>query len=278
MTPKKVRQTSTRGQPSQSWLFEVSVVLVLIGSFFVTTLIKQTEPEQLIVTVRQSDIDAAVKYQEDLRGHALDDATRQEVRAAIINDEVLFTEALRQNLHKTDSRVRKRLLSVMRSSMVNPPANPARPNYKSGSKQIQSNFPKTHHIRPTMCTLVDQRPSPQDLPAYLTALQAGTAGPQDGDGGVFGMPIRRLSRADLVRQFGPQVANALQEAALAHGLPDHQSLRHSLPAAAGPAPGRANRFRNKHDYIRRMYDMHETRRQQQSNIDALQSQYEIVVE
>ena len=70
------------------------------------------------ITVTQQTMDALIKADEELSQIPITEERKQSIIEEYIDEEVLIQEAFKRNLHKTDYRVRKQLLNLMRSSLT----------------------------------------------------------------------------------------------------------------------------------------------------------------
>ena len=112
---------------SKTMTDEPLIPFAIIGGvlFVIYGFSRPSDPVETI-EVRPATIRALETMQQDLVGRSLTEQERQDVLDGFIEDEVLMREAFRRQLEQKDSRVRKRLLDVMRSTLDQPVAPPTR--------------------------------------------------------------------------------------------------------------------------------------------------------
>jgi len=185
--------------------------LVVGGVLFFTYRALAPAPRDTIVVTRETAA-ALIQQYEILTGVAADAAQRETVIQGHIDDEVLLKEAFRRGYHETDFRTRKRLLSVMRTTLTQVQPAPSRAQleafYRSNQRKYDVGEVVTFdqvRFGPT------SEKMPADPDAVRAALIAGTDFTTMGDRGMsFPMPtLTDQSRSRIVADFGPDVYEAL---------------------------------------------------------------------
>lgn len=93
------------------------VVFAILGTgfFFVYKQIKVSKEE---ITISQQEIAILIQQNQELSPSPLTDSEKENIIQGYIDDEVLIREARKSGIDQTDSRVRKRMLQVMRSTLT----------------------------------------------------------------------------------------------------------------------------------------------------------------
>lgn len=107
----------------------------MLGALVYTAYAALTPQRRGVVEVKQSTIRVLQKQQEDLLGRPLTEEEKQTLVENHIDEEVLLLEAERRGFDKLDYRVRKRLLNVMRSTLIEQVPDPTRAQLEAYFRQ-----------------------------------------------------------------------------------------------------------------------------------------------
>ncbi len=125
----------------QTMVDEPLIPFALIGGvLFVVYGFRKPADNVETIEVRPATLRALETMRQDLVGRPLTDQERKEIVEGFIDEEVLTREAFRMELEKKDSRVRKRLLNVMRSTLDRPVAQPTRAQLQAYFRENQDQF------------------------------------------------------------------------------------------------------------------------------------------
>lgn len=218
------------------------------------------------------------RLQEELRGRPLSADERDALREGYIDDEILLREALRRGLQWSDSRVRQRLVRIMRGALTETVSDPS-------VAQLQTHFRNNieTYTAPESVTFEQvvfpwgQNVAEESLKDLHAQLRAG-ATPKSL--GAASMSERRhmpqASRADLVRAFGADFANRVFALTTGEWHGPIESVRgihlvrirerHLAQAAA---------FEDIESYVREDWRMTRLRDMQQERIAAIRQTYRI---
>ena len=232
------------------------------------------------ITIRPESIAALVQNEELLTGRPVDEEAKKRLRESYIDDEVLLREARRQGLDKTDSRVRKRLLGVMRFSATSVVPEPSRAQlevyYKENLDQYRSPPSVTFdHVYFGF----DSEAVPADPAEFIAELGASDDPISLGETAFPSNHVKRASRRDLVGSFGAEFASAvegLEPGAAWHGPFDSNRGTHYLRIAERH-PAEVAPFENMENYLRQDWMFQKTREDQQGKIDEMRKRYRIEI-
>ena len=190
---------------------EPLIPFAVIGGllFAVYGLTRPAERETIEVTPQT--VQTLEDLEVDLRGRPLTDEERKLLVESYIEDEVLMHEAFRMGLERKDSRVRKRLLSVMRTSLDEPVAEP-------NLGQLQEYYrKKMQDFQPYQAISFDQvcfsfGAEPANASELIQQLNSGVDHTQLGEFQILGPTVRAISENDLRRTCGSQFTAKLLSA------------------------------------------------------------------
>ena len=230
------------------------------------------------IEVRPATVRALEQVQQDLVGRPLTDKERQEIVEGFIEDEVLMREAFRRGLEKKDSRVRKRLLNVMRSTLDQPVAQPTQPELQAYFQEHRDQYVTGETISFDHVFFgYGSADEPADMAEFLKGLRAGQDHTQLGDYTVFGRILRDRSRNQLRRMVGPEFAE--QAFALEpnqwHGPIESRHGVHFLRIIERKDPAPPS-FEQMEEYLRQDWMFRKRREIQAEKIAEMRKRYRIV--
>lgn len=265
----------------QLMLEEPLIPFALIGCvLFVGYGFRKPTDEIETISISTSTVRSLETMQEELTGRPLTEAERQEVFDGYVDDEVLMREAFRRELEKKDSRVRKRLLSVMRSTLDQPIAQPTRPELEAYFRENQDQFLSGEVITfDHVFFSFGSENEPDDWGMLLSQLRKGEDHQRLGDNQMFGNVMRRSS----ARQLRQSLGNDFAERAFASPLDQWQGpieSRHGThfirvsEKFVPPVPD----FEQMEDYLRQDWTYRKRRENQAEKIAELRDRYRIVID
>jgi hypothetical protein len=225
---------------------------------------------------------AIVQLEEELRGRSLSDEERAAALAAYVDDEVLLREAYRRGYDRSVARVRKQLLTVMRSMLDEPVPEPSRAQleayYREQGERYAPGLALTLDI---VAYLPGDAEAPADLASFQALLAGGADFTQLGARGMMAPPptLVDATRDRLRLSFG---GTFFDEAV---AVPDGE-WGGPIDTAAGrhfvrPRSRRvltAPDFDEMEQYLRQEYMFERRREIQQRKIDDMRAGYRIVIE
>ena len=160
------------------------------------------------IEIQPQTVQALEEMEIELRGRPLTDIERQLVIDSHIEDEVLMREAFRQELEKKDSRVRKRLLTVMRASLDEPVGEPTPEQLRKYYQQEAAKYGAGEALT------FDQvyfsfGGEPADNVALIQSLKDGKDHRQLGDQHFLGSSVKQLTADRIRRTYGSDFADKL---------------------------------------------------------------------
>ena len=139
----------------------------------------------------------------DLVGRPLTDKERQDVVEGYIEEEILMREAFRLELEKKDSRVRKRLIDVMRSTIDQPVSQPTRAELQAYFRENQERYVTGETITfDHVFFAYGSENEPDDPADFLAKLRDGADHTQLGDYTLFARIMRDRSKANCGGRWG----------------------------------------------------------------------------
>jgi hypothetical protein len=223
------------------------------------------------VRIETSAIRALETAEEELLGRPLTEEEREAARESYIDDEVLLREALGRGLQWSDSRVRQRLIRIMRGSLVERVADPS-------TAQLQAYF-RDNIERFTVgeSTTLEQVFFPwgeevdeEEIGNILKALRSGKAPEQYGETSTL-VPrrLKKATRSTLMRTYGlgPEFADGVERIPASQWHGPLESLRgiHLVRVEERHPPETAS-FEEIEDYLRQDWTFAREREIQQGRI------------
>ena len=217
------------------------------------------------------------QQQEDLLGRPLTAGERETIKQDFIDEEVLLREAFRRGLHETDSRVRRRLVAVMRSALTDVVPDPT-------SAQLQTYFQANidRFTTPESVTLEQvlfpwgSGAGEEKIERTLRELRAGADARGYGVDYPVGRSLARATREDLVISFGAPFTDQIDDIPTNVWIgpiesPHGQHLVRVIDTHVAIVP----EFESIESYLRQDWLLHEQRRRQHERIEALRQQYRV---
>jgi len=237
-------------------------------------------PEQDVETieVRPATVGALEQMQQDLLGRPLTEQERQDAVEGYIDEEVLMREALRMELEKKDSRVRKRLLDVMRSTLDQPVAEPTRAELQAYFRENGERYVPGETITFDQVFFAYGSENEPDDPAdFLAKLRGGADHTQLGNSMLLGHIMRDRSKDQLRQTLGKDFA----EKAFSlphnewHGPVESQQGVHFLRVTQQRKSAPPS-FDQMEDYLRQDWMFRKRRELQSGKIAEMRKRYRVV--
>jgi hypothetical protein len=221
---------------------------------------------------------AVEEHQEDLLGRPLTDDERALAREGYIDQEVLLREALGRGLHWSDSRVRQRLTQIVLAALTETVPDPS-------VAQLQTHFNDNidRFSTPESMTLEQvffpwgEEIDEVTLDGILTEIRNGADVEQFGKNSMSApRSLPWQTRIDLVRTFGPDFANRVEElpAGEWHGPVESVQGVHLVRVVERHPPQVAT-FENVESILRQDWVMTRTRELQRERVDEIRDGYRI---
>jgi len=238
-------------------------------------------PDRETILVTTQTIDALVQQQESITRNPVTPEDRQTLLEGHIEDEVLLREAYKRGFDKNDYRVRKRILNIMRSSLSEVIPEPSQAQLRAfyeANKERYRTSPSLsfEHVYFSFASAEQ----PQDPEMFLQRLK----GLSDISGMIkvstpMGNRFSKASFQTIAMNFGKPFAQALFGLPLNEWRGPIESFRgiHYVRVTATHDP-ELPPFENMESYLRTDYLLQKARESQQSKIDELRKNYEIIVE
>ena len=251
---------------------------IIGGVLFVVYGFRQPDEQVETIEVKPATVRALEQMQEDLVGRPLTEAERQNVVEGYIEEEVLMREAFRMELEKKDSRVRKRLLNVMRSTLDQPVSQPTRAELQAYFRENQERYVTGETVTfDHVFIAYGSENEPDDPAEFLAKLRGGADHTQLGDYTLFGRTMRDRSKDQLRRTLGIEFA----ERAFAlphnewHGPIESQQGVHFLRVTQKREPAPPN-FDQMEEYLRQDWMFRKRRGIQTEKIAEMRKRYRVV--
>ena len=263
----------------QAMVDEPLILFAIIGGvLFAVHGLRKSDDLIENIEIRPTTIRALQTMQQDLAGRPLTDSERENLVQGLIEDEVLMREAFRRELEKKDSRVRKRLLSVMRSTLDQPVAAPTRAELEAYFREHQSRYLSGETITFDHVFLsFGSAQEPDDPAELLASLRAGADHMQLGEFEIFGRILRDRSQVELRRTLGDDFAKQVFALPLGqwHGPIDSRHGMHFVRVTDKRDPA-APSFEQLEEYLRQDWMFRKRRALQTAKIAEMQKRYRIV--
>jgi hypothetical protein len=257
---------------------EPLVPFVVVGAVLYGFWVIAAPADVETIRVEGEVLRAVEEQQEYLLGRPLTDDERALAREGYIDEEVLLREALGRGLHWSDSRVRQRLTGIVRAALTETVPDPS-------VAQLQAHFADN----------IEKYSTPESMTIEQIFFPWGDEIDEGTLGGILaeirnGADVERFgtnsrdaprslpwqTRIDLVRLFGPNFANRVEElpAGQWHGPVESVQGVHLVRVVERHPPQVAT-FENVEPFLRQDWLMTRTRELQQERIDEVRDGYRI---
>jgi hypothetical protein len=247
--------------------------------FFLYVHLKPPDQETILITTQT--IDALVQQQESITQNPVTAEERKILVEGHIEDEILLREAYKRGFDKNDYRVRKRILNIMRNSLSEVTPEPSvaqlRAFYEENKERYRTSPSLSfEHVYFSFAS----EKQPQNPEQFMKKLE--------GMSDISGMikisttALKKLSKASfqaIAMNFGKPFAQILFELPPSQWRGPIESFRgiHYVRVTETHEP-ELPPFETMESYLRTDYFMQKARESQQSKIDELRKNYEIIVD
>jgi len=273
----------TKNSAKKGWTIvrrEPLVLFMVLGVAFYGAWTLFAPREKTSVKIDVSELRALEKGQEELLGRALTDEEREEAEESFIDDEVLLHEALRRGLQWSDARVRRRLLQVMRGSLVERAPDPSVAQLQAHLRDNIDRFTVGESATLEQVFFPWGEEVAGEQPGeILEALRSG------GDPRQFGVSsplvprrLRKATRNTLIQTYGlgSEFADALERLPTGEWQGPLESLRglHLVRVIERHPPDTA-KFEEIEDYLRQDWIFAQERKIQQERVAEIRERYRV---
>jgi len=232
------------------------------------------------ITVTTQTIDALVQQRESITRNPVTEEMRRKIIEGHIEDEILLREAYKRDFDKNDYRVRKRILSIMRSSLSEVIAEPSVAQLKSYYEQNKERYltSPSRSFEQVYFSFASAK-LPSDPQRFIQQLSASTDFASMGEFSLSGNRFTKASFQTTAIAFGKPFAQTVFELPLNQWRGPVESFRgiHYVRMTATHEP-ELPPFEKMESYLRTEYFLEKSRESQQQKIDDLRKNYEIIVE
>lgn len=249
-----------------------------IAAFFLYEKFRPEDREVIHITTQT--IDALVQQRESIDRNPVTPELRRKIIEGHIDDEVMLREAKNRGFDKNDYRVRKRLLSVMRSSLTELIPEPS-------VAQLRAYYDENSELYKTSPSIsfeyVFFEFSSKDLPhesqEFIRLLNESEEPLKMGEFTLLGNRFAKNSFQMISSSFGKPFAETVFDMNLNTWHGPLESFRgiHYVRVTAHHDP-EVPSFKNMESYLRQDYLMQKMRESQQNKIDELRKGYVVFVE
>ena len=183
------------------------VALGLLAYLLYAWLIPDTREEIVVTPVI---VDALLEREQEISLEPLTDERKEEIIQGYIDDEVLLREAFKRDYHLNDGRVRKRLLTVMRSSLTNMVADPTYAELQQYYEEnIETYTTSEARSMDHVYFSYAEESMPEDPAAFLNTLENTDDFTTLGDFTLLGSTLRKITFRQLASELGGELATAV---------------------------------------------------------------------
>ena len=237
-------------------------------------------PATEAIHVTTQTIDALVQQRESIVPNPVPPEERQSLIEGYIEDEVLLREAYKRGFDKTDYRVRKRLLNIMRSSLSDVVPEPSvaqlRTFYEENKERYLASPSRSFE---QVYFSFTSNALPVDPPVFIRQLQGEVDIATLGEYAPMGNRFSKTSFQSAARLFGKPFAQIIFDLPLHQWHGPVESFRgiHYVRVTASH-DSELPPFEQMESFLRSDYVMVKSRDRQQEKIRSLMKNYKIAVE
>ena len=232
------------------------------------------------IQVTPQTLEALIQQQESITQNPLTHGQKQALLEGHIEDEILLREAYKRGIHQNDYRVRKRLLTIMRSSLSDTIPEPSvaqlRAFYETHQKQYQMS--PSRSFEQVYFSFVSGN-SPKNLASFQQKLQNTSDISSLGEFFPMGQQFSQASFSQIAQMFGKPFAQAVFDLEMNTwvGPIDSKHGTHYVRVTAQDDT-KLPTFEQMESYLRTDYFMEKSRESQKGKIDNMRKNYRIIVE
>lgn len=253
---------------------------IILGLIAFALYIHLKPPEKEVIRVTTQTIDALVQQHESITRNPVNDEQKQNLVEGYLEDEILLREAYKRGIDKNDYRVRKRLLSVMRSSLLEVVPQPTTAQLRAFYDDNKDRYKTSPSIsfKHVYFSFAGKK-TPTDPEQFVTILENSDDIAKLGDLSMMGNTFSKASFTGIARNFGKPFAESIFELPLNKWSgPVESFVGFHYVRLTGRHDPELPRFEKMESYLRTDYLMEKSRASVTRKIDEMSKGYKIVVE
>lgn len=234
-----------------------------------------TQKEQIVVD--QQTAEYLIKQREDLELRTLSPEEREDTITSFVEDEILYSEAYKRGLDKSDSRMRRNMILKMRGLLIGDLSDPTEDDLRSYYETHRDEFTLSATIGLEHVFYSDSTQIPQDL---LEQLKAGVDYKSFGEFKLgLGPRLKKVSQLFLVGAFGPDAARGILaiEDDQWHGPFESAQGTHFV-RVINRTPESLPDYEAVKPYLKGQWVLAESRRLIEQELERLKDDYEVIIE
>ena len=253
---------------------------ILIGTILYFLYERLKPLDQEVINITSQTIDALVQQQKDIQQGPITVEQRDQLIKGLVEDEILLKVAYSRGLDKNDFRVRKRLLSLIRSSLNEIVPEPSYTQLQAFYKENEDQY-----LSDTLWSFkqvffnFNSEKLPVDTHTFLERLKNYENPDKLGDFSLSLGPKTKVSFNQIALSYGKPFAEKVIYAQLNQWIGPVESITglHYLKVFEKHNPELPS-FEHMESYLRQDYIYKKTRELQEEKINELSKQFDIVVE
>ena len=254
---------------------------ILLGTVAAMAYVHLKPPDRETITITAQTIDALVQQRESITSSPTTSEERQRLIEGHIEDEILLREAYKRGFDKNDYRVRKRILSIMRSSLSEVIPEPSVAQLRAYYEENKDRFltSPSRSFEQVYFSFASAK-QPENPKRFLEVLKGKTDLEGVGEfSTTLGSRYNKTSFQSAAVTFGKPFAQAVFDLPRGQWHGPIESFRgiHYVRVTAEHPP-ELPPFEQMESFLRTDYFMQKARQSQVDKIDELRKNYEIVVE
>ena len=254
---------------------------ILLGTVAAMAYVHLKPPDRETITITAQTIDALVQQRESITRSPTTTEERQRLIEGHIEDEILLREAYKRGFDKNDYRVRKRILSIMRSSLSEVIPEPSVAQLRAYYEENKDRFltSPSRSFEQVYFSFASAR-QPENPDQFLDRLRNMSDITNVGDfSSTLGNRFTRSSFQSTAMTFGKPFAQIVFDMPLDQWSGPIESFRgiHYVRVTAEHPPDLPP-FEQMESFLRTDYFMQKARQSQADKIDELRNNYDVVVE
>ncbi len=235
--------------------------------------------EKQRIEVRAEVVQAYLKRDEELSGKKSTEENRAQTIENIIDEEVMLREAYAVGYDKTDPRVRKRLLTLMRSALTPSVADPTVTQLQEFYQQKKAEFlsEPSYDYEQVYFSHVSEK-VPQDPKVFIGELEVADEPIKLGEVYSYGHLFRGQGRERVAMYFGGEMAEAMESQAVGEWFgPVRSRVGTHYVRVINKNEARQLSYEEVEPYLKESWLFEQIEQQQDAALKALRDKYEIEV-
>jgi hypothetical protein len=268
-------------KPAQMSVMKSPILhFIILGTLLYGAYTQLKPPDRETILITTQTVDALVQQRESIAQTPATPEERQELIEGYIEEEVLLREAYKRGFDKNDFRVRRRILSIMRSSLgeviPEPSVAQLRAFYEANKERYLTS--PSRSFQQVYFSFASSE-IPTNPAAYIRKLEQTNDTTKMGEFALFGNLYTRSSFQNVAVTFGKPFAQSVFELPLNQWQGPVESFRgiHYVRVTAEHKP-ELPPFEQMESYLRTDFFLQKSREGQVAKIEELRKNYTIVVE